>query len=89
MKTIFFTTVCIFLSLSNISAQVEELDCTGLPEKLITYQGQIGGFALPSSGTLNVLIVFCQFPDDNYNINDPYWQKGSPPDNMNEWVNQT
>lgn len=79
----------LILLLLDIRAQVDQMNCVEENERAAEYQGQIGGYLLPSSGTLNVLIVFCQFPDDNYNIYDPYWQKGSPPANMNQWVNQT
>ncbi|HSW54416.1 MAG TPA: T9SS type A sorting domain-containing protein [Ignavibacteriaceae bacterium] len=89
MKSYLVIFILILLFIPNMKAQVEEMNCVEINEKVAEYQGQRGGYLLPSSGTLNVLIVFCQFPDDNYNINDPYWQKGSPPANMNQWVNQT
>ncbi len=85
VKTLIFS----FLIVNSLSAQFEEpLDCIDGSESL-SYQGQLGGYALSSEGTMNVLIVFCQFPDDNYDINNSYWVKGQPPANMSEWVNQT
>jgi len=89
MKLYLIAFYLIMLLLANVQAQMNEMICLEENEKVAVYQGQIGGYLLPSSGTLNVLIVFCQFPDDNYNTNDPYWQKGSPPSNMNQWINQT
>ena len=48
-----------------------------------------GGCVLPSVGTINVLMVFAQFPDDNYDINNPLWPAGKDPADMDKWVNQT
>ena len=47
------------------------------------------GNRLPSIGAVNVLIVFAQFPDDNYQKTDSIWVKGQPPSDMNSWINQT
>lgn len=82
--------VTTFLLTSNIIAQFEEhiepMCIEGMSRD--GYNGQIGGYILPSEGTLNVLIVFAQFPDDNYDVNNPYWVKGQAPHNMNLWVNE-
>lgn len=53
------------------------------------YNGQIGGYLLSSSGQLNILIIFVQFPDDSFDINNPYWPKGQAPTNASQWINQT
>ncbi|MFA3784169.1 hypothetical protein ABRY23_14005 [Melioribacteraceae bacterium 4301-Me] len=50
---------------------------------------QSRGRWLPSEGTINVLIVFAEFSDDNYDIYNSRWVKGSAPQNMNNWVDQT
>ena len=54
---------------------------------------QVGGLYLPSTGTINVLIIFAQFPDDNYDINNSSWPKGGAPLNPingnNTWIDQT
>src|SRR3972149_5974019 len=76
------------LFISTKSAQVELFNCvTGSnPED---YNGQLGGYALPSEGTIRVFIVFLQFPDDTYDTTNAYWIKGQAPANMNYWVNET
>ncbi|MEJ2617002.1 MAG: hypothetical protein P8Z35_18760 [Ignavibacteriaceae bacterium] len=50
---------------------------------------QIGGLILPSIGTVNALIIFSQFPDDNYDTNNVHWPKGKAPIDKNGWVSQT
>lgn len=52
-----------------------------------TYEG--GGYKLPSVGSINVLMVFAEFPDDNYDVNNSRWVKGQTPTNMNNWVDAT
>ena len=47
------------------------------------------GNVLPSIGTVNVLVVFAQFPDDNYDIYNSSWPKGDDPSDMNNWINET
>jgi M6 family metalloprotease-like protein len=80
-----------FLIINTVIAQFEpqtELICIEGSSKT-AYAGQLGGYILPSEGTVNVFIVFVQFPDDNYDTSNPYWVKGQAPENMNSWVNQT
>lgn len=90
MKSFFVNTLIFSCLIINfLSAQIEEPLVCSVGTESFSYQGQIGGYALSSEGTMNVLIVFCQFPDDNYVVNDSYWVKGQAPANMNEWVNQT
>ncbi|MFA8342906.1 MAG: T9SS type A sorting domain-containing protein, partial [Rhodothermaceae bacterium] len=48
-----------------------------------------GGHALPSIGNLHILIVFAEFPDDNYQPSNSRWIKGQAPANMNGWIDQT
>jgi hypothetical protein len=43
---------------------------------------QIGGLYLTASGTVNVLFVYVQFPDDNYWTNNSNWPKGQAPTYM-------
>ena len=51
------------------------------------YNGnQLGGIDLPSSGNMNVLFIFVQFPDDNYQPENPAWPKGGLPINYNTWI---
>ena len=49
---------------------------------------QRGGWDLPSSGSIHVLFIFAQFPDDNYLPNDKRWPKGDIPERMKNhtWV---
>ncbi len=53
------------------------------------WKGQIGGFILPSTGTVNVLIIFSQFPDDNFDTTNALWPKGSDPIDKNDWISKT
>jgi len=48
--------------------------------------GQLGGRWKTAEGTLNVLFVFAQFPDDSFYVNDTQWPKGSAPAYMNDIV---
>jgi hypothetical protein len=54
-----------------------------------SWSGQIGGVDLPSQGTIKVLYVFVQFPDDNYQPSNSAWPKGGLPSNYNNWIDQT
>ena len=90
MNSLFVCTV--IFSIFNLNSPTEQLknppNCIeGL--EISGSQNQIGGYALSSEGIMNVLIIFCQFPDDNYNTTDPYWVKGQPPTNMSEWIDET
>ena len=53
------------------------------------WEGQIGGYLLPSEGTIKVLFVFAQFPDDNHLPSHSSWIKGQAPTNMQNWADQT
>lgn len=55
----------------------------------VSYVDGGGGYAITSTGSLHVLIIFAEFPDDNYDIYNTRWVKGSTPQNMNSWVDQT
>ena len=54
-----------------------------------SYTYGAGGYKLPSIGEVNILIVFAQFKDDNYQINNPRWEKNQAPQNMDKWLDQT
>jgi hypothetical protein len=47
---------------------------------------QHGGMCITASGSLNVLFVYVQFPDDNYLPNSSYWHKGQAPTYMNATI---
>jgi len=50
---------------------------------------QPGGYVLPSEGTVNVLVVFSKFPDDNYDTTNTVWPRNGTtgdPQNMSSWV---
>lgn len=47
------------------------------------------GNELPSIGTVNVLVVFAQFPDDKYDTTNSLWEKGQAPSNINNWVSES
>jgi hypothetical protein len=88
MKKIYLVPILMFyISFTNLYAQNDELLCT-LSGVENTWSGQIGGYILPSEGTINVLFVFAQFPDDNHDISNPTWVKGQAPANMQSWVDK-
>lgn len=89
MKKIYLILLLMFCFMfTNIYAQNDAMICTPTGIENI-WQGQIGGYALPSEGTIRVLFVFAQFPDDNYDIANATWVKGQAPTNMQSWVDQT
>ena len=47
---------------------------------------QLGGIDLPSTGSINVLFIFVQFPDDNYQSDNPAWPKGGLPADYNTFI---
>ena len=53
-----------------------------------SWKGQIGGLILPSTGKVNVLVIFSQFPDDNFDTNNTQWPKGKAPFDKNNWINK-
>jgi hypothetical protein len=90
MKKIILTTVLIsFIICNNLYSQSEEMNCTPYLEQQSRPAGLVGGLYLPAWGTINVLFVFAQFPDDKYDTLNTSWPKGQPPSNMQSWVDQT
>ena len=63
-----FLGIVLLLNAQIIKANIGQLDCTA--SGTTSWNGQIGGYALPSEGTINVLFIFAQFPDDNYDISN-------------------
>ncbi len=49
---------------------------------------QTKGMWLPSIGEINVLFIFAQFPDDNYDTLNSRWPKGGEPIDMKKWVDE-
>ena len=47
---------------------------------------QMGGRYIPSRDTFHVLVVFVQFPDDNFDTTNTLWPKGQPPTYLNTFV---
>lgn len=47
------------------------------------------GWLLPSEGNIHALIIFAQFPDDNFWTDNADWPKGGAPASMNTWIDQT
>jgi len=45
-----------------------------------------GGYYLSSTGTIKILIIFTQFPDDNFDTANLSWPKNGSPYNINKWV---
>jgi hypothetical protein len=81
--------IVIFFMTSTIFSQsgVPEFDFSTPVSTHYTYGA--GGYILPSIGTINILIVFAEFPDDQYNTASTRWVKGQPPQNMDNWVDFT
>lgn len=89
MKKIYLILLLMFcFGFTNLYAQNNAMFCTPTGTENI-WNGQIGGFALPSEGTIRVLFVFAQFPDDNHDISNSTWVKGQAPANMQSWVDQS
>ncbi|MEW6653769.1 MAG: T9SS type A sorting domain-containing protein [Bacteroidota bacterium] len=85
MKTLKYAAILFLLISMQLFAQ--EYNCITASIQEVAAQSK--GRWLPSEGTINVLIVFAEFPDDNYDINNTRWVKGNAPQNMNNWVDQT
>lgn len=83
MKTKILSLVISLLLIANISTYSQEIlmNCVS--------SAPPPGNVLPSIGTVNVLIVFAQFPDDQYDITNMVWVKGQNPSAMNSWINET
>jgi hypothetical protein len=50
---------------------------------------QPGGLYIPARDTFHVLVVFVEFPDDAFDVNNPKWPKGQPPEYLNTFVDST
>ena len=89
MKKLFYSVLTALLLSSSITfSQTEEMLCatSGIEQ---VWEGQIGGYVLPAEGTINVLFIFAQFPDDNHLPSHSSWIKGQAPTDMQYWVDQT
>ena len=85
MKTLkYFGIVFLLISLQLYA---QEYSCINASVQQVAAQSR--GRWLPSEGNLNVLIIFAEFPDDNYDINNTKWVRGNAPQNMSGWVDQT
>ncbi|MHB8905748.1 MAG: T9SS type A sorting domain-containing protein [Melioribacteraceae bacterium] len=85
MKTLKYSVIIYLLISLQLFAQ--EYNCITVSLPAVAAQNK--GRFLPSEGIINVLIVFAEFPDDNYDINNARWVKGNAPQNMNNWIDQT
>ncbi len=89
MKKFYLILVITFcFGLTNNYAQNDPMQCTPSGLENI-WNGQIGGWLLPSVGTIRVLFVFAQFPDDKHDTTNSTWVKGQAPANMQGWVDQS
>lgn len=50
---------------------------------------QLGGQWMTTRDTLHVLVVFVQFPDDNYDTTYFLWPKNQPPSYLNTYIDST
>lgn len=88
----FLLLVCFNVSLKSQTVQTyysdgEPYDDVPLTTAIAPIIGK--GYTLPSEGLVNILVVFAQFPDDGWDVNNPAWPKGGSPANMSGWVDQT
>jgi hypothetical protein len=79
----------VLLFLFSISSSANHLNSCISNQTEIRGEFQRGGLILPSVGTINVLIIFAQFPDDNYEILSAHWPKNRPPSDMKNWVEES
>ena len=81
----------LFLIATNIFAETGTYKSINEIKTILstTYNYEYGGYTIPSTGSINVLIIFAEFPDDKYDTTNTLWQKGSLPQNMSGWVDQT
>lgn len=84
---LFISLLILFIGFTNLLAQTEQMKCIPTGTENV-WEGQIGGFALPSEGIINVLFIFAQFPDDKYDTTNPTWVKAQAPTYMQNWVDQ-
>lgn len=71
MKKFYLSFVILYIFMFiNLSAQENTMQCMAIAPENISIS-QIGGYLLPSEGTINVLFIFAQFPDDNHDISNP------------------
>lgn len=78
--------VCLVLALSQAFAQSDSIFCG---TTTVSQQTQIGGYAITSFGTLKVLLLMIDFPDDDVDVNNPIWPVGVGPNFLNEIVDET
>jgi len=83
MKSKLLSIVIYLLLIANVSTFSQEklLNCVSSEPP--------PGNELPSIGTVNVLVVFAQFPDDKYDTTNSLWEKGQAPSNINNWVSES
>lgn len=74
------------LSFSQTFAQSDSILCG---TTLVSQQTQIGGDVITSFGTLKVLLIMIDFPDDTIDVNNPTWPVGSGPNFLNAIVDST
>jgi M6 family metalloprotease-like protein len=56
---------------------------------IVSSQQQIGGEVVTSFGTLKVLMVMIDFPDDTIDVNNPTWPVGTGPNFLNAIIDST
>lgn len=85
---IILLTILSFLFQKNIFSQFEVYNYFQGDMPAINYNDQIGGYVLPSEGTLKVLFIFAKFPDDGY-TGYSKWPLGGDPQNYTTWLDET
>ena len=69
---VFSIGVCLCLQLSFLQALAQS-DSIFCGTTLVSQQTQIGGDVITSFGTLKVLLIMIDFPDDTIDVNNPTW----------------
>jgi len=80
--------IMLLLGFTKLFSQEVKMQCFPAGQENI-WAGQIGGYTITSTGTLNVLFIFAQFPDDNFDVSNSTWVKGQSPTNMQNWIDQS
>jgi hypothetical protein len=47
---------------------------------------QPGGRYITARDTFHILVVFVEFPDDQFDVENPKWRKGEPPEYLNTFI---
>ncbi len=75
-------------SVYDVKGQISEVLCGTIQATPPPYFPNQGLY-LTAKDTLHVLIIYAQFPDDNYDINNSNWTKNQPPIFLQTFIDST